>query len=233
MNAELKIQAADGDRFSAYVATPASGRGPGLIVIQEIFGVNSIMRRIANTYAEMGYVAVVPDLFWRLQPGLELDDQNQVELEKAFELYQNFNEDRGVEDLIATLNAVKQLPSCTGKIGTVGYCLGGKLAYLMATRSSADCNVSYYGIGIENNLHEISNIQNPLLLHIAENDQFVPPEVQARIRMELSGHPLVDVYSYPQVSHAFARIGSPVYNAVMAELANSRTHPFLEQYLLS
>ena len=179
---EIAIASLDGGSFSGYLATPTAGAGAGMIIIQEIFGVNQVMRRLADAYAAAGYVALVPDLFWRQQPQVQLDDHSDEDWNKALQLFQGFDEDKGVEDLIATLNTLRQLPECTGKVGSVGFCLGGKLAYLMATRSDADCSVGYYGVGIENNLDEIGNIQKPLMLHIAESDQFVPPEAQATIQ---------------------------------------------------
>lgn len=232
MNAqEIAIASLDGGSFSGYLATPTAGAGAGMIIIQEIFGVNQVMRRLADAYAAAGYVALVPDLFWRQQPQVQLDDHSEEDWNKALQLFQGFDEDKGVEDLIATLNTLRQLPECTGKVGSVGFCLGGKLAYLMATRSDAACNVGYYGVGIENNLDETGNIQKPLMLHIAESDQFVPPEAQATIRVQLSGHPQVTVYSYTSVSHAFAREGGQSYDQAAAELANSRTMAFFQEHL--
>ncbi|WP_017716547.1 dienelactone hydrolase family protein [Kamptonema formosum] len=231
LNQKIAVASADGGSFSAYVAIPAAGQGAGVLVIQEVFGINEVMRQIANSYAEAGYVAIVPDLFWRQEPNVELTDRTEAEWDRAIELYQGFDEDRGVEDLMATLSALREMPACTGRVGTVGFCLGGKLAYLMATRSDADCNVSYYGVAIENNLAEAGNIKKPLMLHIAEKDRFVPPEAQATIRAALSGNPLVTVYSYPGADHAFARVGGVPYSEGAAQVANSRTLEFFQQHL--
>ena len=227
----IEIASADGGSFNAYLATPASGNGPGLVVIQEIFGINPAMRSIADAYAAQGYVALVPDLFWRQQPGVELNDRSQADWAKAFEFYQSFDEAMGVQDLIAALNQLRELSYCTGKVGTVGFCLGGKMAYLMAARSDADCNVSYYGVTIEQNLDESNNIQKPLLMHIAEQDKFVSPEVQEQIKNTLSGNPAIAIHSYPGVDHAFARIGGEPYVAEAAELANNRTIELFQTYL--
>src|SRR5216683_6653631 len=146
---DVTIRAADGGSFSGYLATPKGGKGPGILVIQEIFGVNKVMRDIADGYAAQGFTALCPDLFWRQQPGIQLTDQSEAEWKRAFELYQGFNEAKGVGDLIVSLEHLRGLPQSNGKVGTVGYCLGGKLAYLMATRSNADANVGYYGVGID------------------------------------------------------------------------------------
>lgn len=227
----IAITADDGGKFSAYLAAPDEGVYPGIIVIQEIFGVNENMRKIARSYAQAGYVAIVPDLFWRQEPNVQLEPASETDLAKAFAFYEGFSADEGVADLVATLRILRDLPNCTGKIGSVGFCLGGKLAFLMATRSAANCNVSYYGVGIENYFDEIDCIEKPLILHMAEGDQFVPPETQASIRQELRGNDLVTVYTYPQVDHGFARVGYRQYDRGAAELANGRTMAFLEQHL--
>jgi carboxymethylenebutenolidase len=228
---EVTIRAADGGSFSGYLATPKSGKGPGILVIQEIFGVNQVMRDLADGFAAQGYVALCPDLFWRQEPGIQLTDKTEAEWARAFQLYQSFDEAKGVDDLKASLAHLRGLPACTGKAGSVGYCLGGKLAYLMATRSDADCNVGYYGVGIEKALDEASKITRPLMLHIAEKDQFCPPEAQAQIKAVLGKNPKVTIHSYPGVDHAFARSGGEHYDNAAAETANKRTAAFFKQHL--
>jgi len=228
---ELTIRAADGGSFSGYLAAPKSGKGPGILVIQEIFGVNAVMRGIADGFAAQGYTALCPDLFWRQEPGIQITDKTEAEWARAFQLYQGFNEATGVEDLKASLAHLRGLPACTGKAGSVGYCLGGKLAYLMATRSDADCNVGYYGVGIEKALDEAGKIARPLMLHIAEKDQLCPPEAQAPIKAMLGKNPKVTIHSYPGVDHAFARPGGEHYDKAAAETANKRTDAFFKQHL--
>ncbi|MGD9650020.1 MAG: dienelactone hydrolase family protein [Dongiaceae bacterium] len=221
-----------GAHFMAYQALPKNaGKAPVIIVIQEIFGVNSVMRAICNSLAETGYIAICPDLFWRQQPGIQLTDQSEKEWQKAFALFNGFNIDLGVEDLIATLDHARTLQEGNGKVGTLGYCLGGKLAYLMATRSDADCNVSYYGVGIQDLLDEAKNIKHPYLMHIAGKDKFVPPDAIAKIRENLSKHPHVTMYIYDEQDHAFARVGGEHYDAAAAGLANKRTAEFLGKNL--
>src|SRR5215813_6909517 len=142
--ADVSIKVPDGT-FSAYVAVPknlaAGKKAPGVLVIQEIFGVNKVMRDLTDGFARQGYVALCADLFWRQEPGIQITDQTDAEWQKAFSLYKGFNETKGVDDLKATLGHLRKLPACTGKVGSVGYCLGGKLAYLMATRTDADASV--------------------------------------------------------------------------------------------
>jgi len=226
----IALQAADGGHFQAYLATPDAGYAPGIVLLQEIFGVNALMRALADGYALAGFHVIVPDLFWRQQPNVQLDDQREADWQRAFELYQGFDEDRGVEDAIAALQALRALPLCT-RIGSVGFCLGGKLAYLMATRSDAHCNVSYYGVGLENNLHELVNLKAPYLAHLAEEDEFVPKEAQAQILAALAPYPITTTYSYPGVNHAFARPGGAHFDPEAAALANQRTMEFLQRHL--
>jgi carboxymethylenebutenolidase len=228
---EVTIRAADGGSFSAYLAAPKSGKGPGLVVIQEIFGVNKVMRDITDAFAAQGYVAMCPDLFWRQEPGIQITDKTDAEWKRAFALMQGFDQVKGVEDLKATLAALRKHPASSGKAGSVGYCLGGRLAYMMATRSDADCNVGYYPVGIQELLGEAKNIQKPLLLHIAEKDQFVPSEAQAKIKQGLKDNKLVTIYSYPGADHAFARVGGQHYDKKAADQANQRTAEFLKKNL--
>ena len=232
--AETSIKTPDGT-FSAYVAAPknlAPGKkAPGILVIQEIFGVNKVMRNLCDGFAAQGYVALCPDLFWRQEPGIQITDKTEAEWKRAFELYQGFNEAKGTQDLIASLDHLRKLPSCSGKAGSVGYCLGGKLAYLMATRSDADANVGYYGVGIENALNEASAITKPLLLHIAAEDQFVPKEAQAKIKEALARNSAVSLHVYPGCDHAFARVGGAHWNAAAAKQANERTAAFFAKHL--
>jgi carboxymethylenebutenolidase len=229
--AEITIQAADGGGFSAYLAAPKAGKGPGIVVIQEIFGVNAVMRGIADNLAAQGYAALCPDLFWRMKPGVQITDKTEAEWKLAVGYFGRFDADKGIEDLKATLAALRKHPACTGKAGAVGYCLGGKLAYLMATRSDADCSVGYYGVGIQDMLGEAKGIKKPLLLHIAGKDEFVPPPAQAAIKAGLKGNSNVTIYDYPDCNHAFARIGGAHYDKAAADQANQRSAEFFRRQL--
>ena len=139
--------------------------------------------------ASRGYYALVPDLFWRLEPGVQLTDKTEAEWKKAFDLMNRFDADKGVEDIQATIDHLRALPGCTGKVGALGYCLGGQLAYLTAARTNSDASVGYYGVNIQNRLDEADKIKHPLMLHIAEADEYVPPEAQAKIEAGLKGNP--------------------------------------------
>jgi carboxymethylenebutenolidase len=227
---DVTINGPDGS-FSAYLAKPAAGSGPGLLVIQEIFGVNADMRAHCDRFAGEGYIALCPDLFWRQEPGIQITDQTDAEWQKAFQLYQGFDPDKGVVDLQASLAYLRGVDGCSGKVGSIGFCLGGFLVYLMATRSDTDANVAYYGVGIDGKLDEAGNISKPTLLHIAEEDEFVTKDAQKQIIDHFRGNPLVTTHSYPGVGHAFARNGGIHYDAASAELANQRTSEFLSANL--
>lgn len=228
---EIHIAAKDGGRFMAYHAAPRSGTGPGLVLIQEIFGVNKVMRDLADGYAAKGHHVLVPDIFWRQEPGIQLTDKTEAEWGRAFALLKGFDEAKGIEDLSATADHLRKMPGVSGKVGSVGYCLGGRLAYLMATRGPTDANVGYYPIGIDNNLDEAAKITKPVMLHIAEKDQFCPPEAQEKIIAVLSKNPHVTLHRYPGADHAFAREGGAHYDDNAASLANNRTAEFLKQHL--
>ena len=233
MQKTLSIKAPDGSIFDAYAAYPETDtKASAVIVIQEIFGVNAVMRDICRGISQAGFIAVCPDLFWRQEKGVQLTDKTDKEWQKAFQLYQGFDIDLGVKDLILTLHAVRKDEACSGKAGTVGYCLGGKLAFLMATRSDADCNISYYGVDIDKYLNEVPDIRKPLLMHIAEKDDYVPLAAQHKILDALNKNPFADIHVYPGVNHAFARRGGKNYDKQAAQEANSRTADFLATHLM-
>lgn len=217
----LKIPTPDGD-FTGYLALPEAGEGPGLVLAQEIFGINFVMRDLADKFAEEGYVTLVPDLFWRIEPGIDLG-YSEAEWKKAFDLYQKFDAEQGTADIGHAIKALRAHKACTGKAGVVGYCLGGLLAYLAATRTDCDAAVGYYGVGVQGYLGEAENITVPTVLHFAEKDQFVPLEAIRKIEKELAGNAHVKIYRYPGVDHAFAREGEEHYHRPSALLAQTRT----------
>lgn len=228
--AEVTIQGKDGT-FIAYVALPQATPAPGIVVAQEIFGVNQVMRDTCDWLAAQGFIAACPDLFWRIEPNIQLTDKTQAEWDRAFELFNLFDVDKGIEDMKATLAAVRTQEGCNGKGGSVGYCLGGKIAFLMATRSDADANVGYYGVGLGDLLGEANNIAKPLMLHIAEKDRFSSPEEIAKVRDGLKDNPQVITHLYQGQDHAFARTGGEHYDAGAAKQANDRTINFFKEHL--
>ncbi|ALL15068.1 dienelactone hydrolase family protein [Caulobacter henricii] len=234
MSETLSITTPDG-AFTAYVARPqadpAASPAPAIVVIQEIFGVNKVMRDICDSLAAQGFVAICPDLFWRIEPGIDITDQSEAEWKRAFELFNAFDVDNGVADIAATIAAVRAMAGVSGKVGAVGYCLGGLLAFLTATRTDADACVSYYGVGLEKHVGEADKLARPLLMHIAEKDQFVPPEAQAVILTALKDHPQIEIHTYVGRDHAFAREGGAHYDAADAAMANGRSLAFFKTNL--
>ncbi len=230
--AEIEITVKDGS-FKAYMAAPKiiHGQLPAIIVIQEIFGVNKDMREKCDELAAEGFLAISPDLFWRMEPGVQLTDKSEAEWAKAFDLMTRFDLDKGVEDLKATLDYMRSVKQCNGVVGNIGYCLGGKLAFLMSTRTTTDASVCYYGVGLDELVVEAGKIQKPVMLHVAEEDKFVSKEAQDQIKQGLQDTPLATVYSYAGVNHAFARMQGEHYDAPAATLANKRTKAFLKEHL--
>lgn len=231
---DIHLRAADGSgEFTAHLAMPKNAPAGAVVLIQEIFGVNRTMREIAAWVADMGFVALVPDLFWRQEPGVQLDpDAGQAQWERAFALMNGMNQGKAVEDLRTAIQAAKGVAGGNGRAGTMGFCLGGRLAFLAAARiPEGDCHVSYYGVGLEGLLGEAGNIKAPLLIHIAEKDKFVPPEAQRQIVEGLKGHPTAITHVYPGVDHAFARMGGHAWDARAAAIANGRTAEFLVRHL--
>jgi carboxymethylenebutenolidase len=223
----VTIETPDGS-FSAYLVQPAATPAAAIVVIQEIFGVNAFIRETCERLAAAGYLAIAPDLFWRIEPGIDLTEAEQA---RAFELYNAFDVDAGVKDIAATIDWARASSTCNGKVGAIGFCLGGLLAYLTATRTDADGSVAYYGVGIDTFVAEAEKLAEPLLLHIAEEDEFVPKDAQGRILSNLKNHPQIEIHTYPGRSHAFARTGGGHFDAADASLAEGRTLAFFKKAL--
>jgi carboxymethylenebutenolidase len=227
----VTITSFDGGEFDAHLVLPAGGFGPGIVVLQEIFGVNQFLRDVAGWYAAHGFVALVPDLFWRQERGVELTDKTEADWQKALALYNGLDEAKAVEDSAAAVKFLHKHPACSGRVGAVGFCLGGNLAYLLSVRFKPDCAVGYYGVGIEKALGETKNLSSPLMLHIAGRDQYCSPDAQKQIHKTLDPNPLVTNYDYPGQDHAFGRPGGEHYDATAAELADLRTLEFFVRNL--
>jgi carboxymethylenebutenolidase len=231
MRAEsLTLKLRDGD-MGAYLAVPDRAPAGGIIAIMEIWGVNDTMRRHAKEIAEAGFVCLVPDLFWRQEPGVELSDANPGDVRKAFDLYYDFDYDLAVRDMEDTWRYLAGLKECNGKVGAVGYCLGGKLCYLMCCRTDIDCAVAYYGTYIEHRIREANNLHRPFLLHMAMKDRWVQAEVNDLLERRLSPNPLVRIHKYPDADHAFARYGGKTYSRPEAERALDLTLQFFREHL--
>jgi carboxymethylenebutenolidase len=230
MHDSLQITTADGS-FTAYVARPQKLPAPAIVVVHEVFGVNADMRQSCDELAAQGYLALCPDLFWRISPGVELSDRTEAERAQGLALYNAFDLDAGVSDIAATLQAARAMPDVTGKVGVVGYCLGGLLAFLTAARAGPDAAVAYYPGNADKHVREADRIASPLIVHLAEKDEYIPADAQQEISSALKERPQVQVYSYADRGHAFARHRGIAYDAEAAALANGRTADFLALHL--
>jgi carboxymethylenebutenolidase len=227
----VRVKLRDGE-MGGYLAIPDGTPKGGIIAIMEIWGVNDTMRHHAHEFAEAGFVCFVPDLFWRQEPGVELSDRNPADAQKAFDLYYEFDYDLGVRDMEDTLAWMRTLPEVNGKVGAVGYCLGGKLCYLMCCRDTGiDCAVAYYGTYIEHRIKEAKNLHRPFMLHMAMKDRWVQAEVNELIERRLGPNPLVTIHKYPEADHAFARRYGKPYREADAARALALSVDFFHKYL--
>lgn len=232
MSSMTQVQTLDHDaHFDAYVARPAGTPQAAIIVIQEIFGVNEGIRAKCDNWAKAGYLAYAPDLFWRIEPHIELDPDVEPELQKAFGLFGKFDQDQGIADIEATIKAARADLGDAGKVGCVGYCLGGRLAFMAACRTDGDAFVGYYGVGIDGLLGEQHAIGKPVLLHIPTADHFVGPEIQAAMHSGLADNRHVTLYDYEGLDHGFAAEMGNRRNETAAQLADSRTAEFFASHL--
>ena len=226
----VDITTDDLSSFSGYLAVPQSGRGPGLVLLQEIFGINDYLRKMAERYAEEGYVVIVPDLFWRLEPKVDLG-YGSADFVHAMDLLSRFDVDAAIRDVASAVATLRSLGAHEGGVGAIGYCLGGKLAALAAARADVDCAVSYYGVGVHEVLDDVRLASVPMMFHFAENDTYCPPDAQAKIRSALAAHSRAEFYFYPGADHAFATVGRDTYDRSAAEMAYSRTLAMLRGVL--
>lgn len=217
--------------MGGYLAIPNGPPVGAIVAIMEIWGVNDTMRKHAHEFAEAGFVCFVPDLFWRQEPGVELSDGNPADVKKAFDLYYDFDYDLGVRDMEDTVKHLATLPECNGRVGAVGYCLGGKLCYLMCCRTDIDCAVAYYGTYIEHNIREVGNLHRPFMLHMAMKDRWVQAEVNELLERRLAPNPLVEIHKYPGADHAFARHGGRTYSKPEADRALGLSVEFFKRHL--
>ena len=230
----IDIASHDGAFFGAYLATPPTSvstkSAPGLVVLQEIWGVNAHIRAEAEQYAADGYVVVAPDLFWRLEPRVELD-YDAAGTEAAFAYRKRLDLDLADRDIAATATALRAMAGVAGGVGTVGYCLGGLLAYRAATGGTVDCAVGYYGGGIAQQLDRAAGLAVPTALHFGDRDAHITPEHVAAIEAALGGLPEVRIDRYPAADHGFNCPARPSYHQQSAALAHGRSLAFLATHL--
>jgi carboxymethylenebutenolidase len=231
MPTNTQIPTLSGDAMiPAYVARPNGTPRAAIIVYQEIFGVTAGICKKADDWAGLGYLAVAPDVFWRQEPGVELDADVETELHKAFGYMQGHDFDLGIQDVEAVIRWIRREEG-VAKVGFVGFCMGGKVAYQAAARTDIDASVGYYGVMIDQMLHEKHAIANPLMLHIPTADGFVGPEAQKAMHEGLDDHPRVTLHDYPGLDHGFAAETGARRNEDGARLADQRTRDFFAQHL--
>jgi carboxymethylenebutenolidase len=228
------ISSDDGREFAAYCTVPESGRGPGMLLFQEIFGINDNMRTLAERLANEGYVTLVPDMFWRIEPRFERKDESGMG--DAFAIVQKFDFGTAVTDIQSTHAHLLAMEECSGKVGAVGFCLGGGLAFAAATMSRVegrgpDAAVCYYGSPVNDLLEHVEHLECPTLFHYGNNDAFIAEEKIAEVEQAVSNRPGVAFHRY-DAGHAFSNWDAPsMYNKEAAEAAWSRTVEFFGEHL--
>ena len=228
MNERIAIDTPDGS-FAAYVAYPDVAMAPSIVVLQEIFGVNADMRAHCDGLAKAGYIAVCPDLFWRSEAGIELSDRTEAEWTRARALRAALDIDKAVADIEATIARAGSFTRANGKVGVMGFCMGGLLTFLSAARLGPDAAVAYYGGGIDKYAAEFAELTSPLILHLGEADEYIGPEAREHIGAAAEGK--AHVYLYPGAHHAFARVGGKHHDQAAATLAYERTLAFFADHL--
>ena len=232
MGDRMTIEGRNGS-FGAFVAKPGALPAPAVVVLHEVFGVNADIRQHCDELASDGFLAVAPDMFWRLEPGVDLSVTSEADWQRAMGLYQAFDREAGVRDAKDAIDAVAKLPDCTGKVALMGYCLGGLMTFLTAARSGGiAAAVAFHGAETEKYLGEADGLTAPLLMHLAGEDEFMPKQAQAEIIEALASKPNATVYTYAGQYHAFSRNNGAHYDAEAADLANRRTSEFLHQQLM-
>jgi carboxymethylenebutenolidase len=231
MENQMTIETPDGT-FHAYVSRPAKLPAPAVIVLQELFGVNADIRATCDELAKQGFIAIAPDLFWRQEPDVDLDVRSEADWQHGLRLYGAYDRDAGARDIAQTIRTAVKLPESTGKVALQGYCLGALMAFITAARHEVAAAVAYHGGDTEKYLGEVGSLRAPLLMHLGEEDEFIPKTAQAQIKAALAKKPNATVYSYPGQRHAFSRHNGLHYNAAAAALANRRTSEFLHRQLL-
>jgi len=219
------ITSIDGRSFNAYVSEPERPNGHAVIVLQEIFGVTRAIREVADRFAQDGYLACAPDLFWRMAPGVQLSHSKE-DMAQAMGFLDRYRDEDGLDDIASTAAHLRAGPGFTGRVAVAGLCLGGKLAYLAATLPSVDACVAFYGVGIEQRLDKAGALRCPLAMHFGDQDRYVPQAARGQIAQAVQGKG-VEMHLYPNADHGFYTRGAEGDIA----LARERTNAFLQRAL--
>jgi len=231
MGEMIRITAGGNDAVEAYLAKPAGeGPWPGLVILSEVYNVNHWVREVADGYAKQGYVCLAPDLYWRQEPGRYLN-YNPTDQQVARSLGYAMDLDAFTGDMTDYAATLTSRADCTGKVGSVGYCLGGKLVYLAAARGLIDVGVGYYAVQLDQFLDEAATLAKPLMLHFAELDEHVPQTTVAAVKQALAGKPDVEIFDYLGADHGFNRFGYPPFHEESATAALKRSLDFLARHL--
>lgn len=231
MQQRVEPVASSGESFDLTVWDPGGRRSPGLLLIQEIFGVSDYIRAVGEDLARLGYLVGAPDLFWRLKPG-HYAAHDQSGLAESLELGARFDAQQGVADAVTALEYLGTLPEVDGRIGIIGFCLGGSIAYLAAARTQPAAVVSFYGSAVPDNLDALDRIRCPLQFHFGGNDPYIPREQVARVEAAVAERPNVEIYVEEASGHAFHNRMAPMfYQPEPANRAWQRTEQFLQHHL--
>ena len=230
MGQDIKLKAADGTEFSAYMAVPEAGRGPGLLVIQEIFGVNSHIRQIVDIYSQLGFTAVAPDVFFRIKPGLNIGYSDK-EMQEGFSYYQKTDFDEARDDLAHVVELMKGMDEVVAKVGSVGYCMGGNLSYRLACNNAVDAAVAYYGGGVDAVADRAKNLRTPLMMHFGEKDDHIPSAAVEKMTAALAEKRSTSVFVYAGAEHGFNCDQRGSYDRTSAMIALARSNMFLHKHL--
>ncbi len=230
MGHEIEVKSRDGESFAAYLALPAKLPAPGIVLLPEVFNTNPHIRSVCDGYAADGFVVLAPDVYWRQEPGsyMTYTDAGRA---RAQALRARLDTNQFAQDLEDTINALRARSDCTGKVGVIGFCLGGKFVYLSAARHAIDAGVSYYGVQIDQHLDEAANLKCPLLMHFAETDHAVPQATVDLVRKTLEPMGHAEIHQYPGTEHGFNRYGYPPHHEQQAAVARARTLEHFRRHL--
>jgi carboxymethylenebutenolidase len=226
----ISVSNASGEKFDAYLSLPPTGRGPGLVLIQEIFGVNEHIRAVADQYAADGYTVIAPDVFWRDGKHIELN-YDQAGFDKGLALLGKLDVDQVAADLKAAVATIRRHAACTGTVGSVGFCMGGLLSFAAAAHAGVDTAVCYYGGGIHQHLHRAKSIKCPVLFHFAEKDGFIPSSAVEAVHKKMGSRKNVRIVVHPKVDHGFNCWRRPSWDQVTAARARGQTLVHLSETL--
>jgi carboxymethylenebutenolidase len=231
MSSRVEQVKVPGGSFDMALWLPSSGHGPGLLLIQEIYGVGEYIEAVADDLAALGYAVGAPDLFWRLKPGHRAR-HDQEGLAESLELVSHFDAQQGVSDAAAALRQLAAAPEIDGGLGAIGFCLGGSIAYFLATQAKLDAVISFYGSAVPDNLGALSQIQCPLQFHFGGSDPYIPRDQVARVEEAVAGRQNVEIHVEEDAGHAFHnRVAPMFYQPGPADRAWRRTGEFLGRHL--